>query len=145
MDYKRITNKQERLRRLMNIHFSSFFDDMPLTSNQAMALEFIISKSEHGDVFPKDLEAHLSIRGSSVASLVNHLDQSGYLVREPVAFDGRYKRLVPTEKAYAVRDKINDRINRYTESLFVGISDEDLTVFESVIEKIEGNIVNNNK
>ncbi|MCD8115784.1 MAG: MarR family winged helix-turn-helix transcriptional regulator [Oscillospiraceae bacterium] len=141
MDYKRITSKQERLRRLMNIHFSSFFDDMPLTSNQAMALEFIINKSEQGDVFPKDLEAHLSIHGSSVASLVNHLDQSGYLVREPVAFDGRYKRLVPTEKAFAVRDKINDRITRYTDSLFVGISEDDLAVFESVIEKIEDNIV----
>lgn len=141
MDYKRITSKQERLRRLMNIHFSSFFADMPLTSNQALALEFIINQSEQGDVFPKDLEAHLSIRGSSVASLVNHLDQNGYLVREPVAFDGRYKRLVPTEKAFAVRDKINDRVNRYTESLFVGIPDDELETFESVIEKIESNIV----
>ncbi|MCD7845416.1 MAG: MarR family winged helix-turn-helix transcriptional regulator [Oscillospiraceae bacterium] len=141
MDYKRITSKQERLRRLMNLHFASFFDDMPLTSNQAMALEFIINKSEEGDVFPKDLEAHLSIRGSSVASLVNHLDQSGYIVRESVAFDGRYKRLVPTEKAFAVLEKINDRINRYTESLFVGISDDELAIFESVIEKIGDNIV----
>lgn len=140
MDYKRLTGKQERLNRLMNLHFSSFFTDLPLTNTQALTLEFIVEKAQYGEVYQKDLEIFLSIRGSSVTSLINNLERDGYIRREPVAFDGRYKHLAPTEKALKLKPVISERIDRYMESLFVGISDEDLKVFESVLEKMADNI-----
>ena len=136
MEYKVLTGRQEKLRRLMSLRFASFFDDMQLTGMQALALEFIISRSEYGDVFPKDVEAFLFIRGSSAVSLINNLERDGYLRRATADFDGRYKRLLPTEKALAIKDEISNRINRYNESLFVGISDDDLEVFRSVVEKM---------
>lgn len=142
MDYAKITSKSERLNRLMNIHFSTFFEDMPLTHNQVRALLFIIEKSENGDVYPKDLEGYMSVRGSSVASLVNHLVQKGYITRESVAFDARFKRLVPTEKAFAVRGTIEERIDRYVNSLYVGLSDEELEAYCAVLDRIEKNIDN---
>ncbi|MDD7389616.1 MAG: MarR family transcriptional regulator [Lachnospiraceae bacterium] len=139
MDYKVLTGKQERLNRLMNLHFSSFFDDLPLTSTQALTLEFIIDKAQHGEVFQKDIEVFLSIRGSSVTSLINNLERDGYIRRETVAFDGRYKHLAPTEKALGLKPVISERIDRYMESLFVGIPEEDLKIFESVLEKMAEN------
>lgn len=140
MDYNVLTGKQERLRRLMNLHFATYFEDLPLTSTQALALEFIMEKAECGDVFQKDLEIFFSVRGSSVTSLINHLERDGYIRRESVRFDRRYKHLAPTEKALAMRKELSDRIDRYMESLFVGIPEADLRVYESVLEQMTKNV-----
>lgn len=140
MDYKLLTGKQERLNRLMNLHFASFFEDMSLTATQALALEYIMQQAEFGEVYQKDLERFLSIRGSSVTSLINNLERDGYIRRESVSFDGRYKHLAPTEKARSIEKEISSRIDRYMESLFVGIPEKDLKIFESVLEKMENNV-----
>lgn len=140
MDYHILAGKQERLRRLMNLHFASFFEDLPLTSTQAITLDFIIQKSKCEDVFQKDLESFLSVRGSSVASLINYLERAGYISRIAADFDGRYKRLVPTELALDLQDDVADRIDRYIMSLFAGIPETELRVFEAVIEKMEANV-----
>lgn len=139
MDYKVLTGKQDCLNRLMKIRFARYFDNFDLTAMQALTLEYIIERGKHGDVFPKDLETFLSIRGSSVTSLINNLETLGYVKREPASFDGRYKRLVPTAKATDIIDSISARINEYTESLFVGIPEEELKTFEAVIEKMINN------
>lgn len=140
MEYKVLTGKQERLNRLMNLHFASFFEDLPLTSTQALALEFVIQKASDGEVYQKDLESFLSIRGSSVTSLINNLERDGYIRRESVKFDGRYKHLAPTEKALAIQAEISQRIDRYMDSLFVDIPEADLIVYESVLEKMTQNV-----
>lgn len=139
MDHKVLTGKQDCLNRLMKIRFARYFDDFDLTAMQALTLEYIIERGKHGDVFPKDLETFLSIRGSSVTSLVNNLEALGYVKRESAGFDGRYKRLLPTAKAADIIGSISARINEYTESLFVGIPEKELKTFEAVIEKMISN------
>ena len=141
MDCQKLTGKQERLHRLMNLRFAACFKDLPLTSTQALTLEYIIRRTAEGDVFPKELEGFLSIRGSSVISLINNLERDGYIRREAVPFDGRYKRLVPTEKAMQIQEEISTRIEQYMESLFVGISPQELAVYETVLEKMIQNVL----
>lgn len=140
MDNKSLEEKLDRLNRFIKILFSKCFDGFELTAMQALTLEYIFLKGEYGDIFPKDLEAGLSIRGSSVTSLINNLEASGYIRRESAEFDGRYKRLLPTKKALKIKPEISERMNKFSETLFVGISDNDLKVFESVIEKMMDNI-----
>lgn len=140
MDNKTLEEKLDRLNRFIKILFLKCFDGFELTAMQALTLEYIFLKGEHGDIFPKDLEAGLSIRGSSVTSLINNLEASGYIRRESAEFDGRYKRLLPTKKALKIKPEISERMNKFSETLFVGISDNDLKVFESVIEKMMDNI-----
>lgn len=139
MDLKRITGKQERLNRLMNIHFSTYFDDLAITATQALALEFIMLKTEQGPVFQKDMEVFLAVRGSSAACLISNLEKNGYIRRETADFDGRYKSLVPTPKALSMKSDISERIGNYIDSLFVGISDSELECFEKVIDKMTEN------
>lgn len=140
MDYNRLTGKHECLNRHMKVCFARYFEGFGLTAAQALCLEYIVLKNENGDVFPKDLENFLSIRGSSVASLVNYLEDAGFLSRKSASFDGRYTCLVPTQKALDIRPEITRRIDSYKEKLFAGISEEDLAVYESVIEKMTKNI-----
>ena len=82
----------------------------------------------------------MEIKPSSVTSLINNLERNGYLRRESLADDGRYKKLVLTDKTIEIQDEIINRIDDYMKSMFVGISEEDLKTFEKVIMQMTANI-----
>ena len=67
------------------------------------------------------------------------LIRNGYLRRESLDSDRRYKKLVLTEQTLAIKDDITSRVNEYMHSMFVGIADEDLKVFEKVIMQMAEN------
>ena len=138
-DEKKLMEKYDKLNRRIRRYFSSFFTGTSLTSIQALILHYIIVESEKKDIFPKDLEEFLEIKGSSITSLISNLERNGYLRRESLASDGRYKKLVLTEQTFAIQDDITSRINEYMQSIFVGISEDDLKVFEKVIMQMTEN------
>lgn len=140
MKEKQLMEKYDKLNRKMHRYFSGYFVGMKLTGIQALVLHYIITESETRNIFPKDLEEFLEIKPSSVTSLINNLERNGYLRRESMADDGRYKKLVLTDKTIKIQDKIMNRIDDYMKSMFVGISDEDLKVFEKVIMQMTMNI-----
>ncbi|MCB6609824.1 MarR family transcriptional regulator [[Clostridium] symbiosum] len=131
--------KYEKLNRRKRRYFSGFFTDTPITCIQALILYYIIAESKKRDIFPKDLEEFLAIKGSSVTSLIRNLERNGYLRRESLASDGRYKKLVLTEQALAIQDDITECIETYLHSMFAGISEDDLKVFEKVIIQMTEN------
>ena len=81
----------------------------------------------------------MEIKGSSVNSLINNLEKNGYLRRESISDDGRYKKLVLTDMTCAIREEIISRVKAYMKNMFVGISEDDLVVFERVITKMADN------
>ncbi|MCI9538562.1 MAG: MarR family transcriptional regulator, partial [Eubacterium sp.] len=58
---------------------------------------------------------------------------------ESLDSDRRYKKLVLTEQTLAIKDDITSRVNEYMHSMFVGIADEELKVFEKVIMQMTEN------
>lgn len=89
--------------------------------------------------YPEDIEEFLEIKGSSVNNLINNLERNGYLRRENVSHDGRYKKLVLTEQTRTMQADITERVMAYMKGMFAGISEEDLLVFDAVISKMEKN------
>ena len=140
MDERMLMEKFDKLNRKMRRYFSSYFTESTLTSIQALVLHFIILESKKRDIFPKDLEEFLEIKPSSVNSLINNLEKKGYLRRENIEGDGRYKKLVLTDKTYEIENDIVGRIDDYMKSMFVGISDDDLKIFDSVLVQMTRNI-----
>ena len=139
MDEKKLMEKFDGLNRKMRRYFDSYFANTPLTSIQGLTLHYIFVESEHRNVYPRDLEKFLEIKASSVNSLINNLERNGYLRRENISEDARYKRLVLTDKAYAVKEEIMQKVTAYMQSMFVGIAEEDLAVFERVILQMSKN------
>ncbi|MEY8323464.1 MarR family transcriptional regulator [Lachnospiraceae bacterium 54-11] len=139
MDEKKLMEKYDKLNRRMLRYFSGFFTGTSITSIQGLILHYIIVETEARDIFPKDIEEFLEIKGSSVTSLISNLERNGYLRRESLDNDRRYKKLVLTEQTLAIKDDIASRINEYMHSMFVGISEEDLKVFEKVILQMTEN------
>ena len=70
--------------------------------------------------------------------MINNLEQ-GYLRRESLESDGRYKKLVLTEKTKEMQEDIVRRVFDYMHSMFVGIPEEHLKIFESVILQMAKN------
>ena len=139
MDEQKLMEKYDKLNRRIRRYFASFFTDTPITSIQALILHYMIVESEKRDIFPKDLEEFLEIKGSSVTSLISNLERNGYLRRESLASDGRYKKLVLTEQTLAIQDDITERISEYMHSIFIGISEDDLKIFAKVIMQMTEN------
>lgn len=139
MDEQRLMEKFDRLNRRMRRYFDSFFPEPTLSSIQALTLHYIIMESENRDVYPKDIEEFLEIKGSSVNNLINNLERNGYLRRESVSHDGRYKKLVLTEQTHSMQADISERVTTYMKGMFAGISEQDLLVFEAVISQMAKN------
>ena len=139
MDEKKLMEQYDKMNRKMQRHFSSYFSDSQLTSIQGVVLHYMIVEKDRGDIFPKDLEEFLGIKGSSVTSLINNLEQGGYLRRESLESDGRYKKLVLTDKTKGMQEDILKRVYDYMHSMFVGIPEEHLKIFESVILQMTKN------
>ena len=112
MNEKSIMEKYDKLNRKMQRYFSSFFTGTAVTSIQALVLQYLIVETKKRDVFPKDLEEFLEIKPSSVTSLISNLERNGYLRRESLAKDGRYKKLVLTEKTMEMEEEIEKCIDR---------------------------------
>ena len=139
MDEKALMEKFDRLNRRMRRYFDSFFPESTLSGIQALTLHYIIVESENRDVYLKDIEEFLEIKGSSVNNLINNLERNGYLQRESVSHDGRYKKLVLTEQTRSMQEDITQRVMDYMKGMFAGISEQDLLVFDSVISQMARN------
>lgn len=138
LDEKSLVEKYAAMNRRLKRYFDSFFADSPITSIQGLVLDYLFRNRET-DVFQKDLEEYLEIKGSSVTSILDNLEKNGYVRREAVDYDGRLKKLAITEKAYAIEEDIVERVNGYMYSLFRGIPEEEREVFYSVLCKMIDN------
>ena len=81
-------------------------DGNELTMLQRHMLHFIIVGSMHQDIFQKDVEAEFQIRKSTATGILQLLEKKGFICRESVERDGRLKRVAPTEKALAMRERV---------------------------------------
>ena len=139
LDEKSLVEKYAAMNRRLKRYFDSFFADSPITSIQGLVLDYLFRNRET-DVFQKDLEEYLEIKGSSVTSILDNLEKNGYVRREAVDYDGRLKKLAITEKAYSIEEDIVERVNGYMYSLFRGIPEEEREVFYSVLCKMIDNM-----
>ena len=132
-----IMGKLEKLNHKMKRQLARKFQSgSPLSCVQAVSLHYIMSESQNGDVFTKDLEEFLDIKSSSATSLVNYLEKFGYIRREPLETDGRSRRLVLTDRAREIEPELNRTIDQYISGKFVGFTGEELITLEFLLEKM---------
>ena len=110
-----------------------------LTFVQTRTLHFLRDHQEE-DIYQKDLEKELNIRRSTATEILKVLERDGYIERHSVETDKRLKKLVLTQKAMELEDRMHSDINRIEEILSSGISEEDLEVFFKVMNQIKKNL-----
>lgn len=92
------------------------------------------------DVFQKDIENVFSIRGSTSSNIISLMEKKGYIERVPVEYDARLKKLVLTQKAVEQCGIIQSKLAEFEKKMTQGISEQELEIFYSVLDRITANI-----
>lgn len=93
------------------------------------------------EVFQKDIEQQFSICRSTVTNIIQLMEKKGYIARESVGHDARLKKVILTDKGMGTHDKMECLAWHLDRQLVDGITEEEMEVFFSVMNKIEMNAV----
>lgn len=85
----------------------------------------------------EELARELCLNKSTVARNLNALEECGYIKRTPLPNDKRQFSVYPTEKMLAVLPEIRRVSNDWMTLLSEGISESELEIFTSVLERMQ--------
>ncbi|MBS6507915.1 MarR family winged helix-turn-helix transcriptional regulator [Paraclostridium bifermentans] len=125
--------------RKMDTSVISAIDDN-LTISQAYVIDFICNEGKDKDVFQKDLESVFDLKRSSISLMLNNMEKNGLIERMLVKEDGRLKKIVLTEKSIKIYEKISDAIDLIENKLSENITEEEVKVFQNVLNKIRNSL-----
>lgn len=97
------------------------------------------------DVFQRDIEREFHISRSSVTGILQNMEKSGLIVREPVAHDARLKRLRLTDKAANLHESILRRIEESERDLVAGFTPEEIAQLRDMLHRMYHNMQDNPK
>ena len=92
------------------------------------------------DIFQRDIEIRFSIRRSTVTDILQRMEKSDLITREPVTYDKRLKKIMLTQKSMELHDTFTKRYDHLETKLTEGIEQDELDAFFSIIEKMKQNI-----
>lgn len=115
----------------------SYVDKMTGTHGWAVGYFY---KNRHRDVFQKDFEQEFNIRRSTASSILSLMEKNELIKRETVPYDARLKKITLTQKALDVQAVVNEAFSRFESTMKQNISDEELEIFFSVLNKINNNL-----
>lgn len=118
----------------------SYVDKMTGTHGWAMGYFF---RNRDKDIFQKDFEQEFNIRRSTASSILSLMEKNDLIKREGVPHDGRLKKITLTEKSLKIQSIVDDAFDRFEKTMKQGISDEELQVFYTVLDKINNNMERN--
>lgn len=108
------------------------------SGSQGRTLHFLLAQTE--DIFQKDIEEEYSIRPSTATELLKQMEKNGLIIRRPVAYDNRLKKIDVTDKALLYKQQVVEDLTILEETLIEGISEDDLQIFFKVMEKMMDNL-----
>ena len=88
----------------------------------------------------KDLERDFSIKGATATNILKPMEKDGVIRRVPLERDARLKKLVLTEKGYRLDAIAHDNIENLEIGIRKGLSEEEITIFSNILDKIAQNI-----
>lgn len=109
-------------------------------SAQGKILNYVLVESETHSVYQKDLEREFGLRPSTVTEMLNALEQKKLIQRVSDEWDGRYKKIVFTEKARSMKDRIRQEVEETEHLLLQGITEQEKQEFLRIAGKMLQNL-----
>lgn len=128
---------------LIRRKLDSEFDAMgcaELCGIQGPVIGYIYDRSRQQDVFQRDIERQFNIRRSTATVMLQGLEQKGFVLRVPVAWDARLKKILLTDKAIEQNFEIHRTIDRFNARLEEGLTQEEKDQFFLIMDKITENL-----
>ena len=111
-----------------------------VSGSQGNILNFIMMESEVRPVYQKDVEEEFGLRPSTASEVLKLLEGQKLIRRETEESDGRYKKLVFTERSASIGQALRQEIEGSETLLLRGISEEDRETFLRIAEKMLKNL-----
>ncbi len=115
-------------------------ETLGITGAMGNILDYILVESERHNVYQKDIEQEFGLRPSTATESLKHLEKKGLIIRVPDESDGRYKKIVFTDKAQKIRSALRDEVVRSEEILLRGITEEEKQCFMKITERMLENL-----
>ena len=111
-----------------------------ITGMHGWIIGFIYHNQKNRDIFQRDIESEFLIRRSTATGMLQLMEKNDLIIREPVAYDARLKKIVLTPKAVAYHKAIVNELDQMEEQLRKGLTQEEIEEFFRLIRKIKKNI-----
>ncbi len=115
----------------------SYVDKMTGTHGWAVGFFY---RNRDRDIFQKDFEQEFNIRRSTASAILSLMEKNDLIRRESVPYDARLKKITLTEKSVKIQGIVDDAFERFEKTMKQNISDEELEIFFSVLDKINNNL-----
>ena len=129
-----ISGKVNKLSRSLGAYRGARIDDKNLLPHH-YSLVWAICREEGRS--QEQLTAVLCLNKSTVARSLASLEEKGYVRRLPSEEDRRVLLVYPTEKMRALYPKIREVTGEWNAKVTEGISEEELAVCESVLQRMQ--------
>ena len=127
------------LRRSMdNSALQQYVDN--LTGTHGWVIGYLFHRQGQ-DVFQRDLENEFSIRRSTATCVLQLMEKNGLIIREPVPYDARLKKLVLTPKALELHAHIEQEIAATEALLCQGLTGAEIEAFHRTAERMKLNLL----
>jgi DNA-binding MarR family transcriptional regulator len=113
-----------------------------ISGAQGNILDYILVESENHSVYQKEIEHEFGLRPSTATEALKNLENHGLIKRVSEEHDSRYKKIIFTDKAEEIHQKLRSQITTSEEILIEGISEQDLEIFMKVAGKMLENLDN---
>lgn len=135
---KQIGQGISRLSNQIRRRLDTVFAGTDLGGSQGRVLHFILA--QNCDLFQKDIEEEFKLRPSSATGILQLMEKNGYIKRVSMPHDARLKKIIPTEKANALKDIVMHDLLQLEIDLKANIKEQDLEMFFQVLDQMSKNL-----
>ncbi len=133
---KKINQISNRLRRRSR----AIQETIGISGAQGNILNYILVESQNRSVYQKDIEEEFGLRPSTATEALKSLEKNELIRREPDPEDGRYKKIVFTEKAEQIEVVLRSEIEESEAILLWGVTEKEQQEFLRIAEKMLQNL-----
>ncbi|RKJ41080.1 MarR family transcriptional regulator [Acutalibacter sp. 1XD8-33] len=95
-----------------------------------------IYENRDRDIYQRDLQQQFSVRRSTMTGILQAMEKEGMIIRRPVEWDARLKKIELTEKAVECQERFQRNIAEIEARLSSGLTPEEKETFIRLCEKI---------
>ena len=124
-----------QIRRAMDLAMSERVSP-DITAFHSRIIGFLDRESQSGDVFQKDIERNFDIRRSTATGMLKLMEKNGLIVRSPVPYDARLKKILLTQKALQLCSEARRQLDFIENRLVQSLSDREFELFFTITDKL---------
>lgn len=109
--------------------------DDSISGANTQIVGYLVANSS-SEIYQKDIEKAFSLRPSTVSANLRLMEKKGFVTRKYSTVDTRLKRVLPTEKAVELNEKVNSKGYELEENFKKVLSVEEQDILMKLLKKV---------